>query len=496
MAYIGLDVGTAGCKASVIDEGGNILFYSYREYSLESPQPGYVEIDARVVWDAVKQVLRKAAAEKLEVSALAIASFGEGVVLLDEKDEVIANSIFYSDIRGGEEIGDILKRFDAGQIQSVTGMPINPMYSSNKLLWIKKHRPEDYRRARRIMLFGDFISYMLTGEAAVDYSLASRTQLFDIGKEQWAESIAGPLGIDMGRFSKPVRAGTPVGRLAKEAVRETGLPKELLVVAGGHDQAMAALGAGAVYTGDSVDGVGSAECITLVLGKEDISGRMYEYNYCCEPFVLPGRYITLAFNSSSGTSMKWYRDCIEREKAAEYEREGKNLYRELDEACGREPSPVWFLPHVAGSGTPHMDAAMGGAFLGLRVSTTKAQMYRAVLEGVCYEMMLNVNLLAECGLDLKEVIAVGGGSVSDVLMQIKANIMNREIKTLASPESGTLGLGLLCGYATGAYPDIEKAAKELAAVKKTYVPEAEYAKQYSEKLAIYEKIYPALKTIF
>ena len=139
---------------------------------------------------------------------------------------------------------------------------------------------------------------------------------------------------------------------------------------------------------------------------------------------------------------------------------------------------------------------MGGAFLGLRVSTTKAQMYQAVLEGVCYEMMLNVNLLAECGLDLKEVIAVGGGSVSDVLMQVKANIMNREIKTLVSPESGTLGLGLLCGYATGVYTDIEKAAKELAAVKKTYRPEAEYVKQYSEKLTTYEKIYPALKTIF
>ena len=496
MAYIGLDVGTGGCKACVIDTNGTILAYKYQEYTLTSPKPGYAEMDARMVWSAVKKVLYHVALEHKDIRALAIASFGEAVILLDKKDRVLDNSIYYSDVRGSEEVGDILSLYNRETVQELTGMPINPMYSANKLMWIKKHKRDLYDQAAKIMLFGDYIAYMLTGEAVVDFSLASRTMLLDIRQETWADGFADSLGLDAGRFSKLTRSGTPIAYLSAAVSAELGFENKVLLVAGGHDQPLAALGAGAVCAGDSVDGMGSSECITLVLNKEDISPRMYADNYCCEPFVMKDRYITLAFNSSSGTSLKWYRDSIERDRAAVFEKAGKNLFEVMDEECGRDPSPLLFLPHVLGSGTPYMDASMGGALLGIRMSSTKEQIYRAVLEGICFEMMFNIERLGSFGIALKDLVAVGGASKSSKLMQIKADIMNCEIKTLQSAESGTVGLGILCGYALGDYKDLETTAKHFAKTQKVYYPDRKSAAEYAEKFEQYKRIYPALQTIW
>ncbi len=496
MSYIGLDIGTAGCKASVMDENGKISAYKYQEYYLTSPKQGYVEIDARVVWAATKKVLYDLVLEHKDISALAIASFGEALVLLDKNDEVLDTSIFYSDIRGGEEVFDILDCFSREEVQDLTGMPINPMYSANKLLWIKKHKKDIYDKAVKIMLFGDYITYMLTGETVVDYSLASRTMLLDIKQEKWADEFADSLGLDTGRFSNLTRSGTPIAYISEKMSLELGFKTKVLLVAGGHDQALAALGAGAVFAGDSVDGMGSSECITLVMNKESISSKMYAYNFCCEPFVVKDRYITLAFNTSSGTSLRWYRDCIERERANKYKLTGKNLFADLDTECGDEPSPLLFLPHVLGSGTPHLDASMGGALLGIRMASTKEQIYRAILEGICLEMMLNIELLSDCGIALNDITAVGGASKSSKLMQIKADVMNREIKVLRSVESGTVGLGILCGFALGHYSDIESTAKKFAKTQKTYFPDSKNVNIYKEKLNPYKRIYSALETIW
>lgn len=494
MAYIGLDVGTSGCKASVVDENGAVLAYAYREYSPESPQPGYIEVDARRVWQAVREVLSEAA--RPDVTALAIASFGEAVILLDARDEVLANSIYYCDIRGGEEVADILAAMEETRAQAITGARANPMYSANKLLWIKKHQPALYAAASHIMLFGDYIGYMLTGERVIDYSLASRTMLLDIKRGAWSEALGAALDIDVARFSRPVRTGTVVGPLRPDMAAELGLPPKLLVVAGGHDQVLAALGGGAVQSGDMVDGMGSSECISLVLQGEDWTPQMASNNFCCEPYVFENTYLTLAFNASSGTCTRWYRDCFEGERAARYAREGKSLYQALDAECPPGPTDLLFLPHVAGSGTPFMDSTMGGAVLGLRVATTRAELYKAIMEGMCFEMQYNAELLAACGLKLSEITAVGGGSKSPVLMQLKADIMNRPVHTLRMNETGTLGLALLCAKAVGDIDDLAAAARRLAVRERSYAPHAASAALYAQRMQRYRAVYPALKTIY
>ncbi len=494
MPYIGLDVGTSGCKASVVDHTGMVLAFAHEEYAPVSPKPGYIEIDARAVWAAVKSVLKRSA--RPDITALAIASFGEAAILLDAQDNVLSNSIYYSDVRGSEEVNDILAAMAPERAQAITGTAANPMYTANKLLWIKKHQPELLHSARHIMLFGDYISFLLTGERVIDYSLASRTMLFDVMRGRWSDEVASALGLSIQGFSTPVRAGTHIGKLLPAVAMELGLEPNVIVVAGGHDQMLAALGGGVVARGDSVDGMGSSECITLMLHGGDVTPKMATYNFCSEPYVFEDSFLTLAFNASSGTSIRWYKECFEKERARQAKESGQSLFALMEADCPNGPTSLFFLPHVAGSGTPHLDSTLGGAFLGLTVATTRGDCYKAVLEGLCYEMQYNTELLQACGLPINEVTAVGGSTQSKMLMQIKADIMGRPVHTLEVNETGTMGLALLCAHALGDIPDLASAAQKGARRGETFYPDKARAAMYAERMRQYRRIYPAIKSIY
>ena len=494
MRYIGLDVGTSGCKASVTDCEGTVFRSARREYAPVSPQPGHIEIDARIVLDSVMGVLSEVAG--LDVTALSIASFGEAVVLLSDRDEVLGRSIYYSDVRGIDEVADILEAIDPKVCRKITGTRANPMFSANKLLWIKKHQPEILRAAKRTMLFGDYIAYMLTGERVIDYSLASRTMLFDIRENRWSAEVIGALGLAADGFSAPVRMGAPIGKLLRSVANDLKLSENVLVVAGGHDQTLAALGGGATRAGDSVDGIGSTECISLVLGSGDISEEMAEYNFCAEPYAFEDTYLTLAFNASAGSAMRWFRDCFHSGRHAPAADAGENLYQIMENNCPSGPTDILFMPFVAGSGTPFLDPEIGGAFIGLRLGCTQEELYLAVLQGICFEMQHNVQLLSKCGIILDTVTAVGGGVRSELMMQIKADVMSREISILATPESGTVALALLCARAMGDVDDLAAAARSAAKTVRTYVPNPALADRYASLMERYCRIYPAVRTIY
>jgi xylulokinase len=497
MSYIGLDVGTTGCKAMVVDTNGNILHHCYKEYNLIFPKTGWVEINAAEVWDGVCYVLSHIAKQSTsKLKAISIASFGEALVLLDNSDNILDNSIYYSDVRGTDEVEDILKHFDKQEIEEITGMPINPMYSLNKLLWIIKNKPDIYKQTDKIMLFGDYIAYRLSGERKIDYSLASRTMALDISSMSWSSKIFNAFSLDLDKFSQPVSSGSIIGLLHPSVCCNLGLPSDLLLIAGGHDQACAALGAGVIKAGDAVDGMGSSECITAAVNKPFLGEALYKNNYCCEPHLLKDTYITLAFNITAGAVTKWYRDTFENERHRISKINGSNIYQILDKECSISPSDIFLIPHFAGSGTPYMDSYASGALLGMKLNTRKSDIYKAILEGTCFEMLLNIELLSECGIETREITAVGGGAQSEILLQLKADIMNRPVKTLQASESGIMGLAILCATACGDYPDLITATNAMARIGNRFYPNNENSKRYVEKYEIYKQIYPALKTIF
>ncbi len=289
MLYIGLDIGTTGSKATAINLDGEVKAFSTCEYATVRTNPGWAEIQPELVWQAVEKIIQEVATKAREpIDAIAITSLGESFILLDKNDRVLSNSMLFADIWGTEEIDDILGKIDAQRLFDLTGMPINSMYSLNKWLWLKKHMTGILDRTEKVFFFADFIGYMLSGCRCVDYSLASRTLLFDHRKRNWSAPILGLFNIQASFLSEPVSSGTVIGKVSPHIAEALGLRKDTRIVAGGHDQVCAALGAGVLKYGQCVDGIGTSECITTMISNSSDPQFMRENNYCMER---PGRQI-------------------------------------------------------------------------------------------------------------------------------------------------------------------------------------------------------------
>lgn len=488
---MGIDVGTTGSKATAIDAQGNVRSYAYQEYKAVRTNEGYAEIDPVSVWQTVQQVIAKAAAEAgAPVRAIAIASLGESFIALDKEDHVLRNSMLYSDVRGSEEISDILDKIDRQQLFDVTGMPINAMYTLNKLLWVKKHEPKLFSRIDKLFLFEDFIYYMLSGERCIDYSLASRTMFFDFAGHRWAEHVLAAFDLDASMLSTPVPPGRVIGRVRPLLARELNLPEDVMLVAGAHDQVCAALGAGVLNKGECVDGIGTSECITAVLEGLDQKAFMLKNNFCIEPYAFEGDYITLAFSATGASVLGWF--CNE---IVSPEHAGASVFAAMERECPSEPTGLFVLPHFAGSGTPYMDPFSTGAVLGLRLNTTRGEFYKACIEGLCFEMMVNAQLLAQMGTVITGITCVGGGSRSDTLLQVKADIMGIPIKRLRNEESGTSALAMLCAAACGEYGSLGEAAAQLVSFDRCFEPNMALHDRYMHKFNTYQHLYPCIASL-
>ena len=496
MAYIGIDVGTTGSKATVIEKNGEIALSIYHEYDLRFPKQGYVEMRPDDVWNAVKLALKEAAAAyNGPIEAIAAASFGEAVVLMGEDGRPVCDSIFYTDVRGSESLDDLRSRLDPDAMEMRTGMPINYMYTLPKLMWLQKNRPEVLEKVRKILPYSSYIAYMLSGEAAVDGSLASRMLLFNRNTLDWDDEILRAFNISREWMPRYVGAGEPVGVMLKSVAEELGIPGRPIIVSGVHDQIAAALGAGVLKAGDVADGIGSAECISAVLPEGmDLKG-MFRYNICAEPYAIPGKYLSLVFSNTAGAALKWYRDAFEQELRQRCAAEGKNAYAELNKMMTPEPSPVLFLPHLAGTGTPHMDSMATGMMSGLTLATTKYDVYRAIIEGNNYEMRYNLDILSTCGMKFDALTAVGGGASPEAL-QIKADILQKPIYMLNTTQGGTVGMVMLCGHAVGQFATYDEAVDALVKRVGTIEPNTAYRSAYDDKYEQYKRMYDAAKMIY
>lgn len=497
MGLLGLDIGTTGCKATIIDFNGNKKTSAYREYSLENPGPGLEELNPEKVWNSVQQVIRKTTEnyQGKEIKAISISSFGEAAVPLDSKGNVLYNSIMYIDKRGEEEIKQLKQNLNEKEVLQITGTSIHPMYTLGKLMWLKKHKPKVYNKTRKFLLYADFILYKLGGEPVINYSLASRTMAFDVINKKWSGKILNTAGIDKNKLPEPVPSGSIIGQISKTQAAKLDLPEKVLLVAGGHDQPCAALGAGIIKNGIAVDGMGTVECITPAFKQPIISKQMAEANLVCCPHVKDDMYVTYAFNFTGGSLLKWYRDNFGYEEKQLAQKRGADVYDILIEKAAKQPTDIYILPHFAGSGTPYMDTESRGAIIGITMETGKKEIIKAVLEGITYEMMINLECLDQAGVEVNELRAVGGGAKSDYWLQLKANMMGKKIVSLNITEAGTLGVAMLAGTAAGIYNSLEEAVDKLVKIKKEFYPDKEKYQLYQQRFEIYKKIYPGIKNI-
>lgn len=497
MAIAGIDVGSTGCKCTVCSDKGIQLSEAYQEYDIKKSLEDR-ELDPWEVWNSVKLVVAQAVSQTdEEVRAIGVTSFGETCIFAGDDGRPLMNSMLYVDPRGEEQCKKITEHFGKDYICRRTGVSPQPMYSISKLMWAAQERPEIYEHTKRIFQFGDYIVYMLSGKAQIDYSLACRTMAFDYHRLEWADEILEYAGIDKGKLSKPVPTGSAAGTIRPELIEELGLSKETMIVSGCHDQIAAAIGTGCLKKGMAVDGTGTVECITPVFQEpEDLAG-MYENNYVMVPYVNLKEYVTYAFSFNGGSLLKWYRDNLAALEAQVYRKTGMNPYDGFNcQMKADEPSGLLVLPYFSGSATPYMDRDIRGAIIGIGDDTTSIDIYQGLMEGVTYEMMLNLECLEKAGIQVEELRATGGGAQAEVWLQMKADILNKKIVSLGNAQSGTLGCIMMSGVACGAYKNLQEAEKIFVKTGKEYLPDQKRHEKYQQYYQKYKRLYPAVCSVW
>ncbi len=485
MKIAGLDIGTTGCKLTVFDESGAQLGKAYRDYPVRREVRGH-EIDISTMMESVYAVIEEMAEQHPDIAGIGVTSFGETFVMTNGAGEPLHNAMLYTDPRGADECAELVKKLGADHIAEVTGLAPHEMYSISKMMWIKKHQPEVYAAAKRIHLIEDFVVWHLTRKAQIDYSLATRTMAFDIRTLNWSAEVFETAGIDVKLMSEPVPTGTSAGTITLAAAQRTGLNKDCVIVSVSHDQVAAAVGAGAFDGSVAVDGAGTVECLTPIYDSIPEIPVMAKGYFSVVPYVVPGKYVAYAFSYTGGALIQWAMETF-----------GKNETNEsMEKAYGKdEPSGLLVLPHFAGAATPYMDTGSKGAVLGLTTATTAAELYRACMEGVVYEMRLNYDALRGSGVHFEKLNATGGGARSKLWMQMKADVLNLPITALKTVDAGTVGSAMLTGIAVGLFANLADAAAHMVQKRETYYPRAGMHEKYMKIYERYKKLYDSVRPL-
>lgn len=493
MKIAGLDIGTTGCKLTVFDQNGQYLGKAYRDYPVKR-MGGEHEVDAQAIMDSVWLVIREMAEKFPDIAGIGITSFGETFVAADAHGMPLYPAMLYTDPRGSEECAELTGKLGSDRILQITGVAPHEMYSISKMMWLKRHHPELYAKTEHLFLIEDYVVFHLTGKAQIDYSLATRTQAFDITALAWSDEILAAADIDKRLLSDPVLTGTAAGRMLPEAAEKTGLSPDTIIVSISHDQVAAAIGAGVFDSDTAVDGAGTVECITPVYDSLPDLKVMSKGRFAVVPYVIPGKYVCYAFSYTGGALIRWCVDTIAKKEKELAKQEGISV-NDYIEARSESPTGLLVLPHFAGAATPYMDNGSKGAILGLDASTTMEEIYRGCMEGVVYEMLVNMEYLQESGIHFKMLNATGGGARSEVWMQMKADMLGIPITALATSDAGTVGSAMLTGIAAGCFRDLADAAACMVEKKKVYEPRQEMHEQYQKIYERYRRVYEAVRPL-
>jgi xylulokinase len=492
MSLLGIDVGTTGCKAAVFSEEGSLLASAYEEYDLHRPQPGWAEVDPVYVWDRIQATVRcvSAASSSHPVRALAVSSLGEAMVPVTADRRIVGPSIVANfDLRGEEYLDRLRTHMDAESLYDITGNTLGSNYSLPKLLWIQEHQPELNRRADKFLLWGSFASFMLGADPAVDYSLANRTLLFDVDRATWSEELLGLAGLDGNKLPAVVPSGTAIGTVSPQVADQLGLPPDVTIVAGAHDQCANAVGCGAIDDGRAVYGMGTFTCITPVFSQRRVPRLMIERGLNTEHHAVPNKYVSFIYNPG-GSMVKWFRDTF---AAAEHHRalaDGSDVYAALFAEMPPGPSGIVVLPHFAPTGPPHFISDSCGLVTGLRFDTTRGDILKGILEGISFYLKECVDALSPTGIEIADFRAVGGGSKSDRWIQLCADIFGRRFVRPLVTEAGTLGAAIIAGVGCGAFPSLEAGVEAMVHLDRAFEPDPHQQDAYAGWFERYLELWP------
>lgn len=494
---IGIDIGTSGTKSAIYDKSGKLIASHTVEYPLYQPQNGYAEQEPADWWNAViaslKEIISKSGVSSKNIVGIGLSGQMHGLVMLDESGEVIRPSIIWCDSRTGEECLEITRLVGKDKLIEITANPAIAGFTAAKIMWVKKHEPQNYAKTKHILLPKDYIRYKLTGEFATEVSDASGMQLLDIKNRCWSDEVLKALDIDKSLLAKVYESPEVTGEITPEIAAITGLRAGTVVVGGGGDNAAAAVGTGVVEDGKAFTTIGTSGVLYAHTSEMQIDKKGRVHTFCC---AVPNEWHIMGVTQAAGLSMKWLRDTLCQEEASQADKQGIDSYILLDKMAKEVPigaNRLLYLPYLMGERTPHLDPNARGVLFGLSAMHTKADIIRAVLEGVSYSLRDCIEILREMGVETNDMMACGGGAKSPIWRQMLADLYECEVKTLSSNEGAALGAAILAFVGAGEYKTVQEACRTIVKTADCHPPVKENSRKYDSFYNVYKSLYPNLK---
>jgi xylulokinase len=487
---VGLDVSTTATKALLLGDDGGILATGAVEYAVASPRPLWSEQDPDLWWSgavgAIRSALDSAGVDGSDVAAVGLSGQMHGLVALDAAGEVLRPAILWNDQRTARECDEIREVVGADRLIAITGNDALPGFTAPKLLWVRRHEPDVWSRIAHVLVPKDLVRHRLTGELAIDRADGAGTLLFDLAARTWSREVVEALGIDPGWLPRSYEGPEVTGSISSGAAAATGLTPGTPVVAGGGDQASAAVGVGVLDPGVLSVSLGTSGVVFAATERPLIepAGRLHAFCH-----AVPDRWHLMGVMLSAAGSLRWYRDTLA---------PGVGFDELVEEAAAVAPGAdgLLFLPYLTGERTPHPDPLARGAFVGLTVRHTRGHLTRAVLEGVALGLRDSLELMRTIDLpDPDEARLTGGGSVSPLWCRIVADVLNLPVVTMETAEGAAHGAALLAQPAAGHASSIHEAVAGSVRTGPTIAPGPD-AVGYGAVHERYRELYPALAPTF
>lgn len=482
--FIGIDVGTSATKSVLFDETGKIIFSNSSEYELIQPQNGWVQQRPNDWKNATVETL-KSIAQKVsvdEIKGIGVSGQMHGLVVLDENNNVLYDSIIWCDQRTEKEVNQIIDTIGKERYIDLTLNAPNTSFTLSKLLWLKNNEPDIFKKARKILLPKDYINFCLTGVFSTDVSDASGTGFFDVKGRCWSEEILNTFDINEKLLPQVYESIQVVGNITENIALQTGLSTNTIVVAGAGDQAAAAVGNGVIKPGCTSISLGTSGVVFTAVDKPvcDKFGRTHTFCH-----AVKNMWHIMGVTQGCGLSVNWFRKNF----AQEYS------YAELDENTKEITSDgIIYLPYLMGERTPHLDPNCRGSFTGISVNHNCFNFYRAVLEGVCFSLKDCINVFGDNNISTEIIKVCGGGAKSKLWLKILSDVLQKDIYTSNDVESGALGVAILAAVGYGIYSDISQAYEKMSDSILTKVKFSEdNVEYYDTTYEIYKKLYKAIE---
>lgn len=495
---LGIDIGTSSCKVALFSENGDLIKEANSDYSVYYPKEGYAEQNPNEWWDgavrAVNRLVDEAKPDIDKIAGIGVAGQSWSAVAVDKNGNVLCNTPIWMDTRAEEICREITELIDENELFEISGNPIKPSYTLPKILWYKKYMPEVYKKTYKILQSNSFIALRLTGVFSQDVSQGYGLQCFDVKKGGWNYEVCKKLSLNPDILPDLYPCHQVVGKLTAKAAEELSLKEGIPVVAGGLDAACGTLGAGVIHNGETQEQGGQAGGMSICLDCCKADKRLILSNH-----VVPNKWLLQGGTTGGGGVLKWAEKefCFEeREKAKKL---GKNSFYYMDKLA-EEIAPgsdgVVFLPYMAGERSPIWNKRAKGVFYGVDFKKTKAHFIRALMEGVCYSLLHNIEVAEESGAKISVMHSIGGAANSALWTQMKADVTGKAIAVPNSDTATALGAAILAGVGTNIYHSFDEAVEKTVKIRKTYLPNPEFKEGYRKNYKTYKELYNRLKDLF